>query len=60
MVINVIRKPFSNENEIEVWNSEEQKLLPLDLQLEELKFTNQQIDFLDTMFHKLVNLKQDK
>lgn len=56
MKIIISKKDWEKEKIITIWDSEIQGIIPLDRKLEHLKFTNEQIDFLDDMFHKLVNL----
>ncbi len=55
MIVRINKHEYENEYNITVWDNE--KEIPLDRKLEQLKFTNEQIDFLDIMFHKLVNRK---
>ena len=57
MVIQIYKEDWEHEYKIKISDIDSKGLIPLDRKLEQLKFTNEQIDFLDMMFHKLVNRK---
>lgn len=54
-MINISKELYDDTNRITIWDSEAKGWIALDRKLEQLKFTAEQITFLDDMFHKLVN-----
>ena len=55
MRIIIDKEKWENENTIKIYDFNSNTLILLDRKLEQLKFTNEQVDFLNDMFHKLVN-----
>ncbi len=54
-MINIGKELYNDTNRITIWDFNAEGWIDLDRKLEQLNFTDEQISFLNDMFHKLVN-----
>ncbi len=56
-MISIHKKQYENTTEIQSYNHDKEEWVSLQETLTDLKFTKEQTEFLNDMFHKLVNRK---